>query len=120
MTTMWRRWQDYATMLFGVLLFVSPFVFGETSQQTAAISAYVLGVLLVLAGIMAAALREDRRSPILYATGLVAVVTFLAPFVLGFVGVTGIAWTAWVLAVLTVLVAATFLLNRQPEVVKPA
>ena len=49
MTTMWRRWQDYATMLFGVLLFVSPFVFGETSQQTAAVSAYVLGVLLFFA-----------------------------------------------------------------------
>ncbi len=70
MTTMWRRWQDYATMLFGVLL--------------------------------------------------LAIITFIAPFVLGFATVTGIAWTAWVLAVLTVVVAATFLLNRQPEVVKTA
>lgn len=118
--TSWRRWQDYATMLFGVLLFVSPFVFGETSQQTAAVSAYVLGVLLFLSGVMAAALREARRSPILNAPGVVAVITFLAPFVLGFAGVTGIAWTAWVLAVLTVLVGATFLLNRQPEIVKSA
>lgn len=118
--TSWRRWQDYATMLFGVLLFVSPFVFGETSQQTAAISAYVLGVLLVLSGIFAAALREARRSPILNAPGAVAVITFLAPFVLGFAGVSGIAWTAWVLAVLTILVAATFLLNRGPQVVKTA
>src|SRR5256886_6715104 len=38
----WRRWQDYATMVFGVLLFVSPVVFGETSHQVAAVSAYVL------------------------------------------------------------------------------
>ena len=28
--TTWKRWQDYATMVFGVLLFISPFVFGET------------------------------------------------------------------------------------------
>jgi uncharacterized membrane protein HdeD (DUF308 family) len=107
-------------MLFGVLLFASPFVFGETSNTTAAYSAYVLGVLLFLSGIVASVTREARRSPILNAPGLVAVITFIAPFVLGFATVTGIAWTAWVLAVLTVLVAATFLLNRQPEVMKTA
>jgi len=120
MTTMWRRWQDYATMLFGVLLFVSPFVFSETSNTVAAYSAYVLGVLLFLSGIVASVTREARRSPIVNAPGLVAVVTFLAPFVLGFATVTGIAWTAWVLAVLTVLVGATFLLNRQPDAMKTA
>jgi uncharacterized membrane protein HdeD (DUF308 family) len=117
---MWRRWQDYATMLFGVLLFASPFVFGETSNTTAAYSAYVLGVLLFLSGIVASVTREARRSPILNAPGAVAIITFIAPFVLGFATVTGIAWTAWVLAVLTVLVAATFLLNRQPEALKTA
>jgi uncharacterized membrane protein HdeD (DUF308 family) len=107
-------------MLFGVLLFASPFVFGETSNTTAAYSAYVLGVLLFLSGIVASVTREARRSPILNGPGLVAVITFIAPFVLGFATVTGIAWTAWVLAVLTVVVAATFLLNRQPETLKTA
>ena len=120
MTTMWRRWQDYATMLFGVLLFASPFVFGETSNQLAAYSAYVLGVLLFASGIVASMTREARRSPIVNAPGLAAVITFIAAIVLGFAGVPGIAWTAGILAVLTVLVAATFLLGRQPDVVKPA
>jgi hypothetical protein len=32
-----RRWQDYATMVFGVLLFISPFVFGETSHHLSGI-----------------------------------------------------------------------------------
>ena len=41
-----KRWQDYATMVFGVPLFISPFVFGETSHRGASIAAYVLGVLL--------------------------------------------------------------------------
>jgi hypothetical protein len=44
---------------------------------------------------------------------LIAVITFIAPFALGYAGVVGIAWTSWALAVLTVLVGATFLLDRQ-------
>jgi uncharacterized membrane protein HdeD (DUF308 family) len=111
--TAWKRWQDYATMVFGVLLFSSPFVFGETMEQTASVSAYVLGVLLVLSGIVAAATREARRSLILNAPGVVSVITFVAPFALGFTGVTGIAWTAWVLAIATVLVGWTLRLSRR-------
>jgi hypothetical protein len=94
-------------MVFGVLLFVSPFVFGETSQAVAAGSAYVLGVVIVLSGIVTAAIRDTRRSPILYVPGVVAVLTIFAPFILGFAGVTGIAWTAWVMGVLTLAVVAT-------------
>lgn len=67
----------------------------------------MLGVLLFLSGIVAAATREARRSLILNAPGLVSVVTFVAPFVLGFAGVTGIAWTHWVLALATVAVGAS-------------
>src|ERR1700687_3062400 len=104
--TAWRRWQDYATIVFGVLLFISPLAFGETSLAVAAGSAYVLGVLLVLSGIVSAAIRDTRRSPILYVPGVLAV-TFFAPFVLGFAGGTGIAWTAWVMGVLTLAVVAT-------------
>ena len=111
--TAWRRWQDYATMVFGVLLFISPFVLGQTSHQVASVSAYVLGVLLFLSGIAAAANREDRQSLILNAPGIVAVVTFIAPFVLGFTGVTGIAWSAWVLAVATVVVGASLRLGHR-------
>jgi VIT1/CCC1 family predicted Fe2+/Mn2+ transporter len=66
-----------ALCVFGVLLFISPFVLGETSHQVAAVSAYVLGVLLFLSGILAAATREPRRSLILNAPGLMAVITFV-------------------------------------------
>ena len=31
--TVWKRWQDYATMVLGVLLFISPLVFGETAHH---------------------------------------------------------------------------------------
>ena len=112
--TTWKRWQDYATMVFGVLLIISPFVFGETSHHLSSIGTYVLGGLLFLSGIVAASTREARRSLIVNAPGIAAVITFIAAIVLGFAGVPGIAWTAGVLAVLTVLVGVTLRLGH-PE-----
>ncbi len=105
--TAWRRWQDYVTMATGVLLFISPFVFGETSASVAAGSAYVLGILLFLAGILAAAMREARGVELVPA--IVGVVTFVSPWVLGFAGVTAIAWTAWILGIVAVLAAGSLL-----------
>lgn len=58
----WKRWQDYATIIFGVALFVTPFVFGDTSQATATTTAYILGVLLVLGGLLAAAAVAARTT----------------------------------------------------------
>ena len=109
-----RRWQDYATMVFGVLVFISPFVFGETSHRISTIGAYVVGFFLLLAGIVAAATREPRRSLIVNAPGIAAVITFIAAVVLLFGRAPGIAWTAGVLAILTVLVGATLRMGRRP------
>ncbi|MDQ6948873.1 MAG: SPW repeat protein [Actinomycetota bacterium] len=111
-----EAWQDYATMVFGVLLFiVSPFVFGQTSHQVASVTAYVLGALLFLSGVVAAATRAPRNSVLLNAPGAVALITFVAAAVLGITGSTWIALAAGVLAIATLLVAATFRLgNRDP------
>jgi hypothetical protein len=98
---------------FGVLLISSPFIFGETSSEVAARSAYVLGGLLALSGVVAAATPEARRSLLFNAPGLVSVITFISPFALGFGGVTGIAWTAWLLAIATVVVASSFRFSRR-------
>jgi hypothetical protein len=106
----WRRWQDYATMIAGVLLFFSPFAFGETSQGVAALGAYVLGILLLLSGILAAVMPNARGIELVPA--ILGVVTFVSPWVIGFAGVTAIAWTAWVLGIVVVLAAGSLLLNR--------
>jgi uncharacterized membrane protein HdeD (DUF308 family) len=106
----WRRWQDYATMVLGVILFVTPFVFGDTGQTTATISAYVLGVLVFLSGLLSAAMREAGN--VEYIPVVLGVITFIAPFVLGFTAVTAIAWSAWIIGVLTVLSAGSLLVMR--------
>jgi uncharacterized membrane protein HdeD (DUF308 family) len=113
--TAWKRWQDYATMGFGILLIISPFVFGETAHHTSTIGAYVLGALLLVSGIVAAMNREPRQSLIVNAPGIAAVITFIAAIVLGFGGAPSIAWTAGALAILTVLVGATLRMGGSPK-----
>jgi uncharacterized membrane protein HdeD (DUF308 family) len=113
--TTWKRWQDYVTMVFGVLLSISPLVFGETSHHISTYGAYVLGVLLFASGIVAAATKEARRSLIVNAPGIAAVITFVAAVVLAFGGAPGIALSAGVLAILTVAVGATLRMGRAAE-----
>jgi uncharacterized membrane protein HdeD (DUF308 family) len=109
MSAAWRRWQDYATIILGVALFVSPFVFGDTSQGTAATTAYILGVLLVLSGLLAAAMREANA--VEWIPVILGVITFISPFVFGFTAVTAIAWAAYIVGVLAVVNAGSLLLN---------
>jgi len=111
--TAWKRWQDYATIIFGVVLFVTPFAFGDTSQGTAATTAYILGVLLVLGGLLAAAMREANNAE--YVPLILGVITFISPFVFGFTAVSAIAWAAWILGVLTVLSAGSLLLVNRSQ-----
>ena len=109
--TAWRRWQDYATIILGVALFVTPFVFSDTSQGTATTTAYILGVLLVVGGLLAAAMGEANN--VEYVPVILGVITFISPFVFGFTAVTAIAWAAWLVGVLTVASAGSLLLvNR--------
>ena len=99
--TTWRRWQDWVVVALGVVLFVTPFVFGDTSQSSAAASAYVLGILIALGGLLNAAMREAGGLEIIPA--VLAVVLFVSPWAFGFTAVTALAWSAWIIAILVVL-----------------
>jgi uncharacterized membrane protein HdeD (DUF308 family) len=116
--TAWKRWQDYATMAIGVILFLTPFVFGATGSGVAAGTAYALGVLLFLSGILAAAMDEANGAEIIPA--VLGVVTFIAPWALGFTSVAALAWSAWVLGILVVLSAGEVLYvassRRRPRI----
>jgi SPW repeat len=111
--TAWRRWQDYVTMATGVLLFISPIVFGETASTVATGTAYVLGILLFLSGILAAAMR--RAGGIEVVPAIIAVVTFVSPWVLGFAAVTGVAWSSWLLGIVAFLASGSLLFGRSRQ-----
>jgi SPW repeat len=75
--TTWRRWQDWVVVGLGVVLFVTPFVFGETAQTVAASTAYVMGVVIALAGVLNAAIRQAGGLELIPA--VLAVILFVSP-----------------------------------------
>ena len=99
--TSWKRWQDWSVVVLGAIMFVTPFVFGQTAQTVAASAAYVLGVLFVLAGLGNAAMAKAGGLEIIPA--ILAVVLFVSPWIFGFTAVTALAWSAWIVAVLVAL-----------------
>jgi hypothetical protein len=101
MTGAFRRWQDWAVVVLGAIVFVTPFVFGQTSNSVASSVAYVLGVLIVLGGLLNAAMARVRGLELIPA--ILAVILFVSPWVFGFAGVTALAWSAWIVAILIVL-----------------
>ena len=114
MTTTWRRWQDWVVVGLGVVMFLTPFVFTETSQTVAASSAYVLGVLLALAGLLNAAMKEAGGLEVIPA--VLAVILFVSPWAFGFTAVTSLAWSAWIIGVLVVLaVGSLFAMQNRRE-----
>ncbi len=78
--TAWNRWQDWVVVGLGVILFVTPFVFGETAQTSAASTAYILGVLIALGGLLNAATRQAGGLELIPA--VLAVILFASPWAL--------------------------------------
>ena len=99
--TTWRRWQDCVVVGLGVVLLVTPFIFGETANSVAASTTYVLGALIALAGVLNAAMKDAGGLELIPA--VLAVVLFVSPWAFGFSAVTGLAWAAWIIAILAVL-----------------
>lgn len=54
MSTAFKRWQDWTIIAIGIVVVATPFVFSETSNHNAAYSAYFMGALVVLAGLLGA------------------------------------------------------------------
>jgi hypothetical protein len=103
--TAWKRWQDWVVVVLGALLFVSPLVFGETSQTVASSSVYFLGVLVALAGVLNAAMRQAGGLEFIPAA--LAVILFVSPWAFGFTGITALAWSAWIIAILIAVALGT-------------
>ncbi|HYT11646.1 MAG TPA: SPW repeat protein [Candidatus Nitrosopolaris sp.] len=108
--TGWRRWQDWVVVGLGVVLFLTPFAFGETAMAVAASTAYILGVLIALAGLLNAATREPTGLEIIPA--VLAVILFVSPWAFGFIAVTALAWTAWIIAILVVVAVGSLLATQ--------
>jgi hypothetical protein len=109
----WQRWQDWASVVVGVLLFVTPFVFGATDMMPAAWVAYIGGAVLVIVGI--GSLSSPKNQSLEWTEAVVGVLMFVAPFVFGFTGLSTIAWSAWIAGILAVLLAGSVLLAERGD-----
>jgi SPW repeat len=110
MSTTWRRRQDWVVVGLGVVMFLTPFVFGETSQTVAASSGYVLGVLIALAGLLNAAIKQAGGLELIPA--VLAVILFVSPWAFGFTAVASLAGSAWIIGILVVLATGSLFAMR--------
>ncbi|ANY05451.1 SPW repeat domain-containing protein [Pseudonocardia sp. HH130630-07] len=101
----WQRWQDWAALVIGVLTALSPLV--TTTNAAAAWTMVVLGVVLAATSLWSLGVPGSVASE--WVHGVLGVLLFLAPWVMGYSALTGASWTSWVAGVLAVVVAASAL-----------
>lgn len=106
----WSRWQDWASLVLGVLLFISPFVFGTMSHTSSAWDAWVLGVIGVILALLSLAMPTNVVTE--WLTVVLGIVLFVSPWIFGFAAVAAAAWTSWVIGILFIIAAGWVLLNR--------
>jgi hypothetical protein len=116
----WTRWQDVATILLGIVIFATPFIFEATAVAAAAWTAYIVGVLLVGAGLWAAS-AEEPDTAIEIAPLAIGAALFAAPWVLSYTGTTTMAWMSWIIGALAFLNAGLeFFVTQAKQEAAPA
>nr|WP_307799779.1 SPW repeat protein [Pseudonocardia alni] len=78
-----------------------------TTNAAAAWTMVVLGVVLAATSLWSLAVPGSVASE--WVHGVLGVLLFLAPWVMGYSALTGASWTSWVAGVLAVVVAASAL-----------
>lgn len=76
-----QRWQDWANMLFGLLLAVSPWLLGFTGFEGATLNAVIIGGLIFALSALALTLLDRWEA---YISGLLGVWAMLSPWLIGF------------------------------------
>jgi uncharacterized membrane protein len=114
----WKRWQDWAIVVLGIVLFITPltvpFISRGTATAAAAYTAYVMGLLFVGAGLYVLANPTKLLGE--WIQVLLSALLIASPFVIGFSGVVVVAYTAWFIGVLAILLAGSVLVmqGRRP------
>ena len=110
MTTVTRRWQEWAGFLLGLWLAVSPWVVGYTEHASATANAVFLGLGLSLASHFQAALDECEGQWLNLGAGVWLIV---APFFLGFQDAVATAISLCIGTFVAVLAGSALFISRQ-------
>lgn len=114
MVSPWRRWQDWALVVLGALIFIATFVFSAMTMPAAQYTGIVIGVLMFLIGLYMLASPQMRN--VEWVQIVLGVLLFISPWVLGYTSLIQMAWSAWIIGVLAVIAAGWVLFFAQPEV----
>jgi hypothetical protein len=95
--------QDWANLVLGALLFLSPWVLGFATEQYAAWNAWISAVVIAALAIGALSAFQEWEEWLNLIAGIWVVA---APWVLGFAAITLAMWTHVVLGLLVAAVAA--------------
>lgn len=106
----WTRWQDWVSLVLGILLFISPFVFATMSHTSSAWDAWVLGVIGVILALLSLGIPTNPVTE--WLSVVLGILLFISPWVLGFAALATAAWTSWIIGILFIIAAGWVLLNR--------
>jgi hypothetical protein len=114
-----HRWQDWANLVLGAWLFLSPWILGFAgagaeapaggggpaiaSTSSAAWDAWVIGVIIAIVAISALVSFQPWQE---WVNVVLGAWLFVAPWVLGFSGVRAAAWDHWIVGILVFAFAA--------------
>jgi len=116
----WTRWQDWVSLVLGVLLFISPWVFSTSTNGSSSWNAWIVGVIGVILALWALAFLSTATIAE-WISLILGVWLFISPWVLGFAALSSAAWTAWIIGILFVVVNGwTLLQTRSRRVGAPA
>jgi uncharacterized membrane protein HdeD (DUF308 family) len=101
----WTRWQDWAAVVLGVVLALSPLAVSTTTG--AMWTMIVLGVLLAGSGLWSLAMPDSVTSEGVHM--VVGALMFISPWVMSYSSMSGASWTSWVIGVLAVAAGAAAL-----------
>ena len=93
----WSRWQDWTVLTTGVYTFLAPIWTRSTGTATGTL--VTLGIVVALVAIRSLAAPGSIAPR--WLLGLVGVLVFISPWVMGFHAVAGMAWTAWIVGAVT-------------------
>ncbi len=111
----WTRWQDWVNVVAGLWLIASPWVLGVAQIQSAAWTAWVLGVLIAIAALWA--LAQPVAQVPEWCNVVLGILAIISPWVLGFSNLANPTWSI-VIAGIVVLVLSGWVvweLGRRPE-----
>lgn len=76
-----RRWEDWANMVFGLLLAASPWLLQFTGLEAATLNAVIIGGLICALSALALTLLDRWEA---YISGLLGIWAMLSPWLIGF------------------------------------